>query len=171
MFLVVVRGPEAQRSDIREVGVCAGGDEREGIHREGGAVGIAEDIVAGGVEDAAGLQIILKIGERGVEAGGPARIDGILVRRGVKIAKVFQDAAGLRALARAQEVWNRDCGEERDDGNDDHDFHEREAATAGLHFLYHYEVYIDGRISVPCPGNSQDRQLDFKQAPRQYIVV
>ena len=103
------------------------------------AVAVAEDILAGGVEDRAGLDVVLQVGEVGVHAGGLVVFDGVLVGRAVKHAQVFQDAGGLRALAGAQEVGDRDCGQEGDDGDHDHDFHERETATAGLEFLNHMD--------------------------------
>jgi len=47
--LVVIGRPERLGGDVGEGGPCIGGDNRKGVHRECGAIAVAENIRAGSV--------------------------------------------------------------------------------------------------------------------------
>ena len=48
----------------------------------------------------------------------------------VQLAEVVDTGVSLGRIARPNEVRNRDGGQQTDDGDHDHDFHEREAGFA-----------------------------------------
>jgi hypothetical protein len=60
-----------------------------------------------------------------------------LVNGGVDHAQVVEDSAGLGTFTGAEESGHGDRGQERDDRNYDHNFHEGEAPAAIVKFVKH----------------------------------
>lgn len=107
---------------------------RSAATRNAGGLGLAiGDTITSGPARAAGrakqrvLQIGCHISLRDPVSGRLFIFQGVLLDRAIDLAKVIDARVFLRSDARADEVWDRDGGQQPDDGNHDHDFDEREA--------------------------------------------
>ena len=73
------------------------------------------------------LQITAHVGERRKGVRGLLGLQRPLLSGAVDLSQVIDASVHLRGGARPNEVRNRDRGQQTDDGDHDHDFHEREA--------------------------------------------
>ena len=88
-----------------------------------------------------GLDVRLRRG--GV--GGSLVFQGPLLLGTVNLTEVVDAGILLRGGAGANEVGNRDGGQETDNGHDDHDFHQREALFAGFILFHNYIAFSTSR--------------------------
>ena len=72
--------------------------------------------------------------------GGEFRFQSELVGRRVNLAEVVDAGIGLGGGTGFHEVRNRDGGQEADDGDDDHDFNQREAGLTDVFHCLHFYV-------------------------------
>ena len=73
-------------------------------------------------------EVRLEVGISGGIGAAFALLQGPLLLGGIELAEVADASAGLRFLAGIDEVGNRDRGQQTDDGDNDHDFHQGESA-------------------------------------------
>ena len=114
-------------------GVVSRRDLRNGIDRLRTVSG-AKEIRTCVIEDAVFLDVIGPIGDADHEAGGPIGFNCVLIDGSVDHAQIVKDLGSLRAFARAQESRNGYRGQQCDDCDHDHDFHQREAGMFSIQF-------------------------------------
>jgi hypothetical protein len=134
--LRTVRRPKTGAGDVRQNGVVSRFHLRNRVDRLHTVSG-AEEVRARVVEHRILFQIARPV--RGIDrvTGAAVSFDGVLVNRGVDHTQIVKDLGSLRAFARAQESRNGYRGQERDDRNNDHYFHEGEAPAAFIKFVQH----------------------------------
>ena len=135
-LLGAVRRPEARAGDVRQNVVVSRLHLRNGIDRLNTVSG-AEEVRARVIQHRILLQVARPV--RGIDrvTGAAVGFDGVLVNCGVDHTQIIEDSAGLGTFTGTEESGHRDRGQERDDRNNDHDFHEGEAPAAFIKFVQH----------------------------------
>jgi hypothetical protein len=91
----------------------------------------------------------------GCSIGSSADLMGFqspLLGGGINLAEVVDAGIGLGGGAGFDEVGNRDCRQEADDGHDDHDLNERKAALAVVFHCLHLYFLLVNRGVNNAPG-------------------
>jgi len=84
---------------------------------------------------------------------GFALFKSVLLFGTVDLTEVVDAGIGLRILARFDEVGDRDCRQEADDGHDDHDFHQREARLIRSdNFHYNLSAFLNCGVNEATGG-------------------
>ena len=134
--LRAVRGPEPGAGDVRQNVVVGRWDLRNGVHRLS-AIGASQEAVSRVVQLRTFLQIVRPIGNSDAISSAAVSFDGVLVNGGVDHTQIVEDSAGLGTFTGAEESGHRNRGQERDDRDNDHDFHKGEAPAAVVKFGKH----------------------------------
>jgi hypothetical protein len=109
--------------------------------RRNGAAGIQLDI---------GRQVGGQAGSRRTRAF--AGFQGPFIFRGVNLAEVVDASIGLRGGARFHKVRNRDRGQQTDDGDDNHDFNQRETRFTEVLIRFHFSIFPVRGVNVTTDG-------------------
>lgn len=131
-----VRRPETSAGDVRQNVVVGGWHSWNSVNSLS-TVGTAQETVAAVIEGRTLLQVVRPIGHSYGIPGAAVGFDGVLVDGGVDHTQVIKDSAGLGTFTSTEESGHGDRGQERDDRNNDHNFHEGEAPAAFVKFVQH----------------------------------
>lgn len=88
------------------------------------------------------LEIVRPVRSANRTSAGAVSFDGVLISGSVDHTQIIKNSAGLGTFAGAEEAGHRDRGQQRDDCNNDHDFHEGEAAAAFIEFVQHVFLFF-----------------------------
>ncbi len=131
-----VRRPETGAGDVRQNVVVVGWHLWNQVNCLR-AVGTAQETVPGVVERRTFFQVVRPIGDSYGIPGAAVSFDRVLINGGVNHTQIVEDTAGLGTFTGAEESGHGDRGQERDNRDNDHDFHEGEAPAAIIKFIKH----------------------------------
>ena len=133
LLIVTVRREERGAGNVRQRIPGGRRDQRQRIHSLW-TVGVAVEVCASVIEGRTLLQVDRPVGGGDRRAGDFGVFDRVLIDGRVDQTKIINDTARLRALTGPEESWHGDGGQQRDDRNHDHDFHEGEAPAILIEF-------------------------------------
>src|ERR1700726_216057 len=93
------------------------------------SVSVTKHIRAGVIKGGVLFDVVRPIADVDCGPGGSTSLDRILVHCAVDHAQIIEDLSGLRAFTGSEKAGHGNRSEERDDRDDDHDFHERKASS------------------------------------------